>query len=60
MGIKRFNVIELNDKNKATILQIEGNRYFAEIVNPSGATIDKRYISDNDINKVIYAKDYER
>lgn len=60
MGIKKFDVVELYNKNKATILQIEGNRYFAEIVNLSGVTIDKTYIRDIDINKVIYTKEYER
>lgn len=60
MGIRKFDVVELYNKNKATILQIEGNKYFAEIVNSSGVTVDKKYISDNDINKVIYTKAYER
>lgn len=60
MRIKRFDVVELKDKNKATILEIEGNRFFAEIVDSSGVTLDKRFISDSDINKIIYTKVYER
>ena len=60
MGIRKFDVVELYNKNKATILQIEGNKYFAEIVNSSGVTVDKKYISDSDITKVIYTKAYER
>ena len=56
MEIKNFDVVELYDKNKATILSIEGNKYFAEIVNLHGITIDKRYISNNDINRIIYTK----
>lgn len=59
MKIKRFDVVELNDKNRATILQIDENKFFAEIVNPYGITIDKKYITNYDISKVIYSKNNE-
>ena len=33
-----------------------GNKYLVEIVNTYGITIDKRIITENEINKVIYNK----
>ncbi|MBS5853647.1 MAG: hypothetical protein KIC56_00270 [Clostridium sp.] len=57
MKIKKFDVVELNDKNKAVILEIyKRNKYYAEIVNDKGKTIDKRKIEEWQINKVIYRK----
>ncbi len=57
MKIKKFDVVELNDKNKAVILEIyKRNKYYAEIVNDKGKTIDKREIEEWQINKVIYRK----
>lgn len=57
MKIKKFDVVELNDKNKAVILEIyKRNKYYAEIVNDKGETIDKRKIEEWQINKVIYRK----
>lgn len=53
MKIKIFDVVELKDNNRATILEIKGNKYFAEIVNPYGITIHKRKeITKKDIAKV--------
>lgn len=61
MKIKRFNVVELNNNNRATILEIKDNKeYFAEIVNPYGITIENKVITDNDIKKVIYSREKER
>ncbi len=61
MKIKRFNVVELNNNNRATILEIKNNKeYFAEIVNPYGITIENKIITDNDIKKVIYSREKER
>lgn len=54
MKIRKFNVVELKDNNKATILDVIGNRYKAEIVNCNGITVDNRVITNNEINKVIY------
>lgn len=56
MKIRKFNVVELKNKNRATILQVLGNKYLVEIVNAYGITIDKRIITENEINKVIYNK----
>lgn len=61
MKIKQFDVVELKDKNKATILEkYKGQKYYAEIVNNKGKTIDKRQIELKQINKIIYKKDFER
>ncbi len=59
MKVKRFYVVELKDGNRATILRIDGNKYFAEIVNSYGITVGKRYITPDEINQVIYSKDNE-
>lgn len=56
MKIKKFDVVELKDSNKATILEIKNNEYFAEIVDNSGRTLDNRHITQDEIKQVIYTK----
>ena len=56
MKLKIFDVVELNDNNRATILNINNKEYLAEIVNSAGISLGNRIITDNDINKVILAK----
>ena len=56
MKIKVFDVVELKDKNKATILDIRNNEYLVEVVNSSGISLNNKIITDNDINKIIFAK----
>jgi len=56
MKIKKFDVVELKNKNKATILNTDNNEYFAEIVNSDGITIDKRNITQDEVKRVIYTK----
>lgn len=56
MRIKKFDVVELSNNNRATILEIDKNQYFAEIVDNKGATIERRYITQDEIKKVIYTK----
>lgn len=56
MKVKRFNVVELKDGNRAIILDINKDKYLAEIVNNKGITINKKMITDNDISKIIYDK----
>lgn len=56
MKYKKFDVVELNDNNRATILNINGNKYFVEIVNAYGATVDKRIITEDEIRNIIYSK----
>ena len=52
MKYKIFDVVKMKNKNKATILDIiEKNKYFAEIVNPNGETVDKRIITEDEIEK---------
>lgn len=57
MKLKRFEVVELVSGNKATILDIKNNEYFAEIVDRNGKTIENRNITENEIKKVIIYKD---
>lgn len=56
MKIKRFDVVELNNGNRATILDIKNKEYYAEIVDSKGATIDIRNITEDEISKVIFSK----
>lgn len=61
MKIKKFDVVELKNKNKAVILEIyKRKKYYAEIVNDNGKTIDKKEITSKQIDKVIYRKEFER
>lgn len=58
MKIKKFDVVELKNKNKAVILEIyKRKRYYAEIVNDKGKTVTKRDIINNEIKNVIYSKE---
>lgn len=56
MKIKKFDVVELNNGNRATILDIKNKEYYAEIVDSKGETIDIRNIIDDEISKVIFTK----
>lgn len=61
MKIKKFDVVELKNKNKAVILEIyKRKKYYAEIVNDKGETINKKEITSKEIDKVIYRKEIER
>lgn len=54
MKYKIFDVVRLKDSNKATILNILGKKkYFAEIVNDSGETIDRKEITEDEIENQI-------
>ena len=57
MKLKRFEVVELSNGNKATILDIDNNEYYAEIVDDKGNTIDNRNITEDEIKKVLIHKD---
>ncbi len=58
MKIKQFDVVELKNRNKAVILEIyKRKKYYVEIVNDKGITIDKRIITDDEINDIIYSKE---
>ena len=57
MKIKQFDVVELKDSNIATILEIyKGKKYYAEIVNNKGKTIDIKEITLKEINKIVYIR----
>lgn len=56
MKLNRFDVVELQNQNRATILDIKNKEYFAEIVDTKGETIDIRNIIDDEISKVIFTK----
>ena len=56
MKLKIFDVVELKDNNRATILNINNKEYLAEVVNSAGISLGNIIITDNDINKVILAK----
>ncbi len=60
MNIKQFDVVELNNKNKAIIKNKDGNGYFAEIINEQGNTIESRYILQEEIKSLIYSREKER
>ncbi len=61
MKIKLFDVVELKNRNKAVILEIyKRKKYYAEIVNDKGETINKKEITSKEIDKVIYRKEIER
>ncbi len=57
MKIKKFNVVKLNDGNRATILEVLGDKNLVEIVNPYGITVDKKIINKNEIDKIIYSRE---
>ena len=57
MKLKRFEVVELLNGNKATILDTNNNHYYVEIVNDNGITIDNRAITEDEIKKVLVYKD---
>lgn len=61
MKITRFDVVEMKDSNKATILEVKGNnKYFAEIVNGRGKTIEKKQIELKQIKRILYKKELDR
>lgn len=61
MKIKKFDVVGLKNKNKAVILEIyKRKKYYAEIVNDKGNTIDKKEITSKEIDKIIYRKEIGR
>ena len=57
MKLKRFEVVELLNGNKATILDTNNNQYYVKIVNDNGITIDNRAITEDEIKKVLVYKD---
>lgn len=57
MKLKTFDVVELLDKNKAVILETkESGKYFVEVVDELGITIEYRNIVNSEIKRIIYSK----
>lgn len=54
--IEMLNLVELNDKNKAITLKIEGDRYYIEAINSDEMSLSFKYITSKDINQIIYSK----
>lgn len=60
MKYKKFEVVELKDNTKATILEVRGSQYLAEIVNHFGVTVDNRLITNNDVRRILYSRKRSR
>ena len=56
MKINRFDVVELNNKNKATIRTVQSNGYLVEEVDLNGNSLGYKTISESEINKILYTK----
>lgn len=56
MKIKQFDVVELKNNNRATILAIKDNKYLVEVVDNKGKTLDTKNISLDEIRQVIYTR----
>lgn len=56
MKLKKFDVVELKNNNKATILETKDNEYLAEIVDTKGTTVDTKNINQEDIKRIIYTR----
>lgn len=56
MKYKRFDVVELNNGNKATILDTNNKDYYVEIVDFEGNRVDIKFIEENEISKMIFPK----
>ena len=56
MKLKKFDVVELKNNNRATILEMKNNKYLAEIVDTNGITVDARNINQEDIKQIIYTR----
>lgn len=60
MRINRFDVVELNNKNKATIRNIQSNEILVEEVDLHGNSLGNKVINESDINKIIFSKGKEK
>jgi hypothetical protein len=56
MKVNKFDVVELNNENKATILDIQDNGYLVKVVNSKGISLGNKIITKEEIIKVIYTK----
>jgi hypothetical protein len=57
MKLKIFDVVELNNGNKATIVENKTKDiYKAEIVTNEGKILGIKLINENDVNKIIFSR----
>lgn len=56
MNINVFDVVELNNGNKATILEINKKGYKVEIVDDKGTSLGTFQVDKDSIKKVIFKK----
>jgi len=57
MRIKQFDVVELNNNQKAIIKKInKGKNYLIEVVSEDKTEIEQKTITQQEIKKVIYAR----
>lgn len=57
MKIKLFDVVELNNKQKAIIKKInKGKKYLIEVVSEDKTEIEQKTITEKDITRVIYSR----
>lgn len=56
MKVKLFDVVELNNGNKATILSINKDIYNAEVLNKKGFYLGVQELKSSDIKEIIYTK----
>lgn len=56
MKVKVFDVVELNNGTKATVLEIIQGGYNVEVVDKRGNSKGRKTISDKDIVSIIYQR----
>ena len=56
MKYKQFDVVELNNGCKATVLKVNKNECLVEMVDSRGMTIGSQTITDEDIKQVLLSK----
>ena len=60
MKIKVFDVVELNNGNKATILSIDEDVYKAEVVTSDGKSKGISNLEEKDIKEIIFKRYFVR
>ena len=56
MKVKVFDIVELNNGTKATVLEIIQGGYNVEVVDKRGNSKGRKTISDKDIVSIIYQR----
>lgn len=56
--MKIFEVVKLKNGDKATIIEIKANSYKAAIFDVDGTLKGHKYITNQDIDDIIYSKEY--